>query len=156
MVDISKVRDLALIVLAMLFLPHQSRTLLFGTQPHDWYGEFAIEGEAEVFVIAKNSSSEKIDTNISEVNMHLTQHLESAFAHEQGEASEIPPLSYSLMSVNSDEFSQRKFVKASTGRIFKPSGLTVETQSDQYITFIMILIVVVAFAGLAFFLRPLH
>ena len=151
MIKLSKVRDLTLIILAMLFLPHESRTLLFDTQPQDWYGEMPMRSGKGLFILAKNSGSDKISANMPGLDLHVVRHIGSDSFHQPKNTQEILPLSYTLLGVpaQQDPGSSRS-VETAKGHAFTPSTLSVKTRADDYMTFAMILVVIIAFSTLAF------
>ena len=149
MIKLSKVRDLTLIILAMLFLPHESRTLLFDTQPQDWYGEMRMRSDKGLFILAKNSSSDKISANMPGLDLHVVRHIGSDSFHQPKNTQEVLPLSYTLLGAPQDPGSARS-VETAKGHAFTPSPLSVKTRADDYMAFSMILVVIIAFSTLAF------
>lgn len=151
MIKLSKVRDLTLIVLALLFLPQESRILLFHSQPEDWYGEMLLPSDQNIYIIAKNSSPDIIKIEISGVTSHIFRHIDSGEVHSSRVGPDIAPHSYSLITADPKKFNIfKRSAKSSKGYTFSPGPLTVSTRADAYMTFILAAILICVFSVLAF------
>lgn len=150
MIKLETIRDLFLIVVALLFLPYESRLILFDTKPEDWYGEIRISSGKEVIILAKNSGEKKVVFEVPVVRRQLFQHFDQEEAQELKEAG-VLPFSYSVLLGQADkaQMTNRK-VSIDGERLFSPAPLGVATRADYHIGFVLIAVVVGAFSVLAF------
>ena len=150
MIKLSTLRDLVLVVASLLFLPQESRMLLFELKPEDWYGELRLQTSEEVYILSKNAGEESVILVGKSPSLHVAKHLDSEISHDLRNANEIPPESVSLIKLNSAAVSPGRLVKTEAGRFFQPSSLLLSTRADGYLAFILIVILVAVFVALGF------
>lgn len=147
---LNKLKDLALTVLVLLVLPYESRTLLFATQPADWYGELLLSLKEGSLIVAKNSSDTRVAFNLEGVGMHASLGPDSATHGRSGE-TEVAPLSVSIaVSSGSGSGSEGRVVETASGVVFSPGPLHLQTRSDRYGSFLGLLALAAAFSALSF------
>lgn len=138
MVKWKTIKDLALIVIALIYLPYDNRFLMFETRPEDWYGELTLVKDGEVFIIAKNSSNNKVSTDMVGKFRRLLQRFDQADVMEVKDGTEVLPLSYSLVvgARMPDPAKHRVNVKGEY--FFRPGPLAISTVADNYTAFALI------------------
>jgi len=144
----TKIRDFALIVFALVFLPQDSRVILFDTQPSDWYGELIFEGSDETVIVAKNASGKPIKLKDLLIINHLSRKFESALAQARGDLT-IPALSFSEIRISDVSVDRAtRTIEIDDGRTFPTMNLTILTRADQYLVFVLITILMGSFCVL--------
>jgi len=144
------IRDLFLVVVALLFLPFDSRLLLLETKPEDWYGELALMKDGEVFILSKNSSTNKISTGLSGKFRRLLQRFDQTDVLEVKDGVEALPLSYSLVvGARVPDFAKRR-ANINGEYFFRPGPLAVSTVADYYTGFTLVGVTLVCFVLLTY------
>lgn len=151
MIKWKTIRDLFLVVIALLFLPYNNRLLMFDTRPEDWYGELTLAKDGEVFIFAKNSSTEKVSTNLPGKFRRLLQRFDQPDVLEVKDGTEVLPLSYSLVvGAHVPANISKRHVNIKGEYFFRPGPLTVSTVADYYTGFALIGVTLVCFVLLTY------
>lgn len=141
------------ILIILLFLPHHSRVVYFGTTTADWYGEFTLEAGGVAMGVMKNASAAGIRPELNAPThaaiRGFDRDLDVTFSAEEPEDVLLPPRSYAVAVAEAND-DDRRFARLPDGRRFEVKELHLVTSAERSLWALGYVAVLLGFGYLAY------